>query len=120
MGGGCCRVETGDGEVEGGGDLAGEGEEVVDTGVEGDVAPCTTAAPGESPIAGEEGVEEEAPSVPSACPSARGGGITGSTGPFAGHGETLKVRCPASRWCGSEATSEVGSTSSSTATLRRR
>jgi hypothetical protein len=68
-------VDTGDGEVEGGGDQAGEGEEVVDTGVEGDVAPCITAAPGESPFAGEEGVEEEAPFVPSACPSAHGGGI---------------------------------------------
>ena len=105
MGGGCCRVDTGDGEVEGGGDQAGEGEEVVDTWVEGDVAPCITAAPGESPFAGEEGVEEEAPSIPSACPSARGGGITGSTGPSAGHRETLKVRCPASRWCGSVASS---------------
>jgi hypothetical protein len=67
MGGGCCKVETGDGEVERDGDPSGEVEDVgeveeaVDTGVEGDATPVSRQPLASPPTQGKAASKKERP-----------------------------------------------------------
>jgi hypothetical protein len=105
VGGGCCKVETGDGELERGEEVVEAGGEAGDTWVDGGEAPCTEPGRGDPPLADEDGVDDGAPAAPwgarqlpgSACPSARGGGTADRGATSARVGGTSGVHCTSSK-----------------------